>query len=131
MKEKEKAKVYVKEMIASFTLYTVVLMAALHFGKQMAPGTLRTVVMVTPMIGMLAAFWAIVRAFKRMDDYIKRLLLENVAIAAAATIGWTFTYGFLETAGYPKISMFSVWIGFGAVWGGVSCLRNLIDRVQR
>ena len=131
MKEKEKAKVYVKEMIGAFSLYTVVLMAAVHYGKQMEMGPLRTAVMVTPMLGMFAAFWAIVRAFRRMDEYVKRVLLENVAIAAAVTIGWTFTYGFLETAGYPKISMFSVWVGFGAVWGAVSCLRNWLERGER
>lgn len=130
MKEKEKAKVYVKELIASLVLYTVVLMAAVHFGKQMEAGNLKTAVMVSPMVGMIAAFWAMARAYQRMDEYIRRVLLENMAIAAVATIGWTFTYGFMETAGYPKLSMFSVWVGFGSVWGAVSCLRNWFSRAE-
>lgn len=130
MKEKEKAKVYLRELMGALALYMVILFAALYFGKRMEPGPMRASVMVTPMIGMVAAFWAVVRAFRRMDPYIRQLLLENVAIAAAVTIGWTFTYGFLETAGYPKISMFSVWIGFASVWGGVSCLRNWLSKAE-
>ena len=41
--------------------------------------------------------------------YIRMRLLENIALAAAITAGLTFTCGFLETAGFAKLSMFTVW----------------------
>ena len=51
-----------------------------------------------------------------------------MAIAAAVTAGWTFTYGFLENAGYPRLSMFIVWPVMGAVWGLLACIDTLRHR---
>lgn len=39
-----------------------------------------------------------------------------------------FTYGFLETAGYPRLSMFTVWPLMGGVGGALTCIRNWFDR---
>ena len=107
--EKRVAKMYLREMFASLALYTLLLVAAISFGRPMAPGVLRTVVLLSPMIGFGAAIWAIVRQIGRVDEYVRMRLLENVSLAAAITAGLTFSYGFLETAGYPKLSMFTVW----------------------
>jgi hypothetical protein len=55
-------------------------------------------------------------------------MLESFSIAMAITGAVTFTYGFLETAGFPKVSMFSVWIVMGASWALVCGARALRDR---
>jgi hypothetical protein len=55
-------------------------------------------------------------------------LLENIALAAAITVAATFTYGFLETVGYPKMSMFVVWILMAASFGAVNCVRAWVGR---
>jgi hypothetical protein len=49
-------------------------------------------------------------------------------MAAAITLAATFTYGFLETAGFPKVSMFWVWIGMGASTAAVSLARKWTGR---
>lgn len=36
--------------------------------------------------------------------------------------------GFLETAGFPRLSMFWVWGVMGALWGAHTCLRGLFTR---
>ena len=54
--------------------------------------------------------------------------LEGLAIAAAVTAGLTFTYGFLESAGFPKVSMFWVWGVMGTVWAAHTALRCLFSR---
>jgi len=126
--EKRAAKIYMRELIASIALYTVILMAAIHFGRPMEPGVLRTVVLLTPMIGFAAALWAIVRQIQRADEYIRMRLLENVALGAAITAGLTFTYGFLETAGYPKLSMFTVWCVLCLSVAAVQLMRKVLDR---
>ena len=51
-----------------------------------------------------AAVWAIVRQFGRMDEFVRLRSLENFAIAAAVTACVSFTYGFLEGAGFPKLA---------------------------
>jgi hypothetical protein len=61
-----------------------------------------------------------------MDEYARLKSLEAIAISAAFTAGWTLTYGFLENAGFPKLSMGVVWPVMGAVWGTVVCLHRFI-----
>jgi hypothetical protein len=76
----------------------------------------------------MLAVWAVARHIRRIDEYMRMLVLEGLAIAAAATAGLSFTYGFLEGAGYPKLSMFTVWPVMGAVWGIVCLVRYYRDR---
>jgi hypothetical protein len=71
-------------------------------------GLLRTVVLLSPMIGFAMMIRAIARHVARIDEYQRLRLLESLALAFAITGAVTFSYGFLETAGYPKLSMFSV-----------------------
>jgi hypothetical protein len=128
VQEKRAAKIYVRELVGAIALYTVILMAAVKFGRPMAPGVLRTVVLLTPMIGFGAAIWAIARQIGRVDEYVRMRLLENVTLGAAVTAGLTFTYGFLETAGYPKLSMFTVWCVLCLSVCVVQLIRKFLDR---
>jgi hypothetical protein len=126
--EKRNAKRYVRELFGALALYTVLLMLAIEFGRPMAPGALRTAILVSPMIGFGAGIWAIARQVQRADEYVRRLLLENVSLGAAITAGLTFTYGFLETAGFPKLSMFSVWCVLCLSVLAVQVTRKILDR---
>lgn len=128
MKEKERSKLYLVELFAALALYMALLFGAITLAAHLAPGPLRSATAASPMLGFAAMTWAIVRAYRRMDEFERRLLLENMALAAIATMGWTFTYGFLEGIGYPKLTMFSVWTSFGGVWGAASCVRNWMAR---
>lgn len=94
----------------------------------MDEGTLRTLVLLTPMLGFFSAVWAIARHLKRVDEYIRQFTLENIAIAAAITAGATFTYGFMETAGYEKLSMFTIWFVLCGTWGIAGIIRALMNR---
>lgn len=127
MRQKEAARRYHIELFAGLGLYTLLLVAAIKYGPTMADPS-RTALMVSPMLGFAIALWAIIRQFGRMDEYIHLRSLQAIAIAAAATAGWTFTYGFLENAGYPRLSMFTVWPVMGAVWFAVCCVRSLLNR---
>ncbi|MFC5462856.1 hypothetical protein [Massilia niabensis] len=128
MREKRIARIYHRELFAAIALYAVLLTAAIHFGKTMAPGALRTVILTTPMIGFGAAIWAIARHLWRQDEYMRRRLMENIALAAAITAGLTFTYGFLELAGFPRLSMFTVWCVLCGATGVVQLVRKLTNR---
>jgi hypothetical protein len=74
----------------------------------------------------MLAVRAIVRQIRRSDEFMRKMLVEHVAITAAVTAGWTFTYGFLENAGYPKLSMFTVWPAMGAVWA----ILTIVEKVR-
>ncbi|QYF93186.1 hypothetical protein KY495_21275 [Massilia sp. PAMC28688] len=123
MHEKTVARVYFRELGGALLIYGTLLVASIVFGRAMAPGMLRTVVLLSPMIGFALAAWAIARHLGRIDEYQRLMTLENLAIAAATTAGLSFSYGFMETAGYPKLSMFSVWVVMGASWFVVQFIR--------
>jgi hypothetical protein len=128
MLEREALKKYRIELGAAMVVYAATLVGSISFGKPMEPGAMRTLLLLTPAIPLLLAIWAIVRQFSRMDEFVRLRSLENFAIAGAVTAGLTFTYGFLETAGFPKLSMFWVWSLMGATWAAVAGLRCLVAR---
>jgi len=120
--------VYFKELGGAMLLYTVVLILALTIGQRIPPGALQTAVYVSPMLPVLLAVWAIVRQIRRSDEFMRKTAVEHIAITAAVTAGWTFTYGFLENAGFPRLSMFTVWPAMGAVWGLLAIVENVRNR---
>ncbi len=128
MHEKRVTRAYHRELFGAIALYTVLLMAAIRYGRPMDDGMLRILVLVSPMIGFGVMIRAIARHLARVDEFIRKQLMENVALASAITAGLTFTYGFLETAGYPKLSMFTVWCVLCGATGVVCIVRKLIDR---
>jgi hypothetical protein len=128
MREKEATRKYQKELFGAMALYAAVLFGSIHLGKSMEPGVARTALLLTPVIPILLATWAIVRQFGRMDEFVRLRTLESFAIAGAVTAAVTFTYGFLEGMGFPKLSMFWVWPLQGSVWFLVACGRCLVSR---
>jgi hypothetical protein len=128
MFEKRIKKAYNREMLGALAVYVVLLFASMHFGRPLADGVLRTAVLASPMIGFGLMIWAIARMLARLDEYMRRRLLEAIALGAAITAGLTFTYGFLETAGYPRLSMFTVWCVLCGATGLVHWTRALLNR---
>ncbi|MFN3790370.1 hypothetical protein [Massilia sp.] len=128
MHEKRVGKAYMRELMGSIALYTVLLVASVRWGRPMEEGVARTLVLVSPMIGFGLALWAIARHFARVDEYIRRFLLESLAVGAGITAGLSFTYGFLEVAGFPRLSMFTVWCVLCGSTGIVCILRRWLDR---
>ncbi|SHG94843.1 hypothetical protein [Massilia sp. CF038] len=123
MKEQAVRNTFNRELMGALAVYAVILMVSLSAGKGMQPGLARTLVMLSPMIGFMLALRVMVRQMARMDEFLRRTRLENLAMAAAITAGLSFTYGFLELAGFPKLSMFSVWCVLGGAWASITFLR--------
>ncbi len=128
MKEREANRKYQLELGASMLLYSGVLIGSLYLAKPMEAGWERTLLLLTPGLPVFLAVWAIARHFRRMDEFMRLRSLESLAVAAAITAGLSVTYGFLESAGFPKLSMFWVWGVMGLVWGAHACLRCLFTR---
>ena len=128
MLEREARKKNITEMAIAMALYAVVLVVSIKFGRPMEAGTARTLALMAPVIPLLLAVWAIVRQFGRMDEFVRLRSLESFAAAAGITAALTFSYGFLETAGYPKLSMFAVWSLMGISWAAVGGLRCLVRK---
>ncbi|ELX10495.1 hypothetical protein Jab_2c25860 [Janthinobacterium sp. HH01] len=120
---------YMRELFGSIAVYMVLLMASVTYGPAMDSGFLKTIVLATPVIGFFLMIWAVARQLGRMDEYQRIVMLETFTLAAAVTAGVTFTYGFLESAGYPRLSMFLVWGVMGASWLVIGLFRRwVMDR---
>lgn len=126
MLERESRRKYQLELGGAMFLYLAVLFGSIYLAKTMTPGLPRTLLLLSPMIPILLAIWAIARQFQRMDEFVRLRTLEGLAIAAAVTAGLSLTYGFLEGAGFPRLSMFWVWPVMGFVWGLFACARRLV-----
>ncbi len=128
MLEHDAKKKYRIELTATMLLYVVVLVLSIKLARPLAEGPLRTALLLTPLIPLFLSIWVIARGFARMDEFVRLRSLESIAVAAAVTAGVTFSYGFLETAGFPRISMFWVWGIMGFTWATHDVLRRALSR---
>jgi hypothetical protein len=128
MVEKKWKKAYTRELGGSFVVYAFLLVLSIRYGRGIDNEALRPIVLISPMIGFGLAIWAIARHVQRIDEFLRLRVLESLSIAAAVTAALTFSYGFLETAGYPRMSMFAVWPIMGAAWLVVALARGRAQR---
>lgn len=124
MHEQKINKMYFRELFGSMFIYILVLFTVIWFVKDMPSSTTKTLLALLPVIPVLGALWAIVRHFKRMDEYIRVWTLEVIAIAGGITAIFSITYGFLEGVGFPRLTMFVIWGVFMGSWGVIACLRK-------
>lgn len=73
------------------------------------PGAGRVFLALLPVPPMVALALVVIRYLRRLDEMARRIHLEALALAFVGTALLTFAYGFLETTGFPKLSMFFVW----------------------
>ena len=125
-KEKKDAKTYRNELGLSILIYMVVLVGSITIAKPMENGWLRTLIVMTPTIPAFGAFWAIIRHFRRMDEYMRIWILEVIALAGGITAFFSFSYGFLEGMGYPKLSGFIVYGIFMGNWLLITFTRKVV-----
>ena len=125
-KEKKDAKTYLNELGLSILIYMVVLVGSITIAKPMENGWLRTLIVLTPTIPAFGAFWAIIRHFRRMDEYMRVWILEIIALAGGITAFFSFSYGFLEGMGYPKLSGFIVYGIFMGSWLVITFTRKFV-----
>ncbi len=128
MRERDATRKYLLEIGGAMALYIVVLFFALTTAQKLEPGVGRTVLMLSPMIPIALALWAVLRQLRRSDEFQRLRSLEALSIAGGITAGFSLTYGFLEGAGYPKLGMFVVWCVFCGSWAVVSVARSFYCR---
>jgi hypothetical protein len=111
------ARRYIVELGAAFALYAVLLVGANLLEHAWEPtGGARIALSLVPMVGALAAAWAIMRGLWRMDELQRRIQLDAIAMAFMATALVTFGWGFVENDGVPHLRAFMVWPIMAVFW---------------
>ncbi|OZI43677.1 hypothetical protein CEK29_11090 [Bordetella genomosp. 5] len=112
-----KQKRYAVELCAALVLYAVLLVGANLIEAALDPaGGLKIAINLLPMLGALAAAWAIMRALWQMDELQRRIQLDAIAISFLGTALITFGWGFAEGAGLPQLRAFAVWPIMATLW---------------
>lgn len=100
----------------SMAIYMLAVVASSYLLNEFSNGTLRTAVALLPVVPMVAVATVIVRHVRQLDELARKVHLEGLAVGFVGTALVTFSYGFLETAGFPRLSMFMVWSLMGPLW---------------
>jgi hypothetical protein len=109
---------YKIELSASLGAYAALLIISIALLKQpIGPAFWRAIIAMLPMIPGATVCWVIIRQLRRIDELQRRIQYESIATAFAATALLTFSYGFLEGIGFPRMSMFTVWPAMAFFWG--------------
>ncbi len=70
-----------------------------------------------PTLPLLLGFWAIIRYYKRLDEYYQRIHSEAFALGALILGLGVMIWGFGENAGFPALSTMWIAPALIALWG--------------
>ncbi|WNW11055.1 hypothetical protein RRX38_07780 [Pseudomonas sp. DTU_2021_1001937_2_SI_NGA_ILE_001] len=108
---------YLREFAAALVAYVAVLILSLAaLARADLSAAARAAISLAPMLPGLLLCWAVVRQLRRLDELQLRIQFEALGFAFAASALLTFSYGFLEIAGLPKLSLFVVWPLMAVMW---------------
>lgn len=114
---KQATRSYLIEFGGAMLAYAVTLVVALLLVEAHPHAPWRYAVVVAPVIPICFALLAVIRALGRMDELQRRIQLNALGFGFGATAIITFTYGFLELVGFPKVSYLWVLPLMVALWG--------------
>ncbi|MFZ6870513.1 hypothetical protein ACO0LF_00410 [Undibacterium sp. Di27W] len=130
MREKQAQAIYLRELFAALAMYCLFVFGSNYIADPMVASPARSAIIASPILPALLMVWSIVRQFQRMDEYVRLWSLENLGMAAAVTAAFSLSYGFMETTGFPKLSMFVTWSLVMGSWGVITCLRSWKEKSQ-
>lgn len=116
------SKRFLVEFIVILLVYIGCVVVSSSSVRSMPDGAGKIALALLPVIPMIAMAVSIIRRLNSMDELGRKIQLEALAVAFVCTALTTFSYGFLETAGLPRLSAFMVWPIMGGVW----CVATII-----
>lgn len=84
----------------------------------------------TTAVFTLAIAWVLLRAFRRADEYLRRIQLESMAIAFAAVLVGLQVATLLDAAGIIQLHQLAqlILLGGVAIWMTIADLRTRLNR---
>lgn len=119
---------YVMELTGSLLLFGLVQYFSSKIAHSPSFGFWRPLAICSPLVPFLLMIFIVGRHFWQVDEYLRLKILENWAMTAALTGGWTFAYGYLENLGWPRLSMFVIWPTMGFISAFVFAARRILGR---
>src|ERR1700730_7014006 len=98
----------VRGILSSQWAYWCSLVIAALSISYIPPGSIRTAVMLTPVLTALLCVSVAYSLYRHCDEYIRLRLLRCIAVTAIIVAFCTLAYFFLELLGLPHLSM--LWV---------------------
>lgn len=111
------ARTYTIQFLGAMVAYVILLFVSIYLLENNPTAPWRGVVAALPAIPTLLGLLAFIRFLGRMDEMQRRIQFDAIAFAAGATAILTFTWGLLENAGFPHISLIWVLPLMAVLWG--------------
>ena len=122
------ARRYLVEFGSAMAAYVIVILISSAAVEAHPAAGWRFAVAVAPVVPGLFALWAVLRHVGRLDERERRVQLQAATTAGLVTGLVTFTYGFLQLAGAPALSMVYVLPLFIVLWGAGVVAAAVRDR---
>ena len=116
MSQATAARIYTRDFLVAMLAYAVAVWISVSVPTTVDP-VFRIPLVLVPLIPAAFALRAYLRFLSRMDELGQRIQLEALAIGFGAAGMLTFAYGFLEHAGFPRLSYVWVFPLMIALWG--------------
>lgn len=120
------ARTYMIQFLSAMGAYVILVIVSITLLKSNPTAPWRGLVAVLPVIPASVVVLAVVRYIGRMDELQRLIQLDALGAAFGATALLTFTWGLLENAGFPHLSLIWVLPLMAVLWGvgvGVAAYR--------
>lgn len=107
---------YTGRLLGGFAAYAAILIPAILWLNRHPESAWRVPVALLPVLPVVFVLWSMRRYFREADELQKRIQLEGFAFGFAGVAMAMLTYGFLEMAGFPRLSAWWYWTAMGACW---------------
>jgi hypothetical protein len=118
MMNKSAGKIYAKEFLSAMGAYVIVLLVSVTL-INISSGSAwwRIPLALAPVVPAIFAMRAYIRFVSRMDEMQRRIQFEALAFGFGSAAILSFSYGFLEMVGFPRLSWIFVLPLMIAMWG--------------
>lgn len=118
MMSKSASRLYMKEFGTAMAAYVIVLIVSITLINMSSNSAWwRIPLALAPIIPAIFAMIAYMRFMGRIDELQRRIQFEALAFGFGSAGILTFSYGFLENVGFPRISWLFVFPLMIALWG--------------
>lgn len=107
---------YRLRMLVSMAIYIALVYVSVRWLHREPAAPWKYMIAVMPMLPVLFVPVFVVQFLHSLDELQRRIQLESLGFAFAASALSSLTYGFLENAGLPHLNWVWVWPMMGIFW---------------
>jgi hypothetical protein len=111
---------YIRDSLLAAGAHIILAYVSIMLLKQTSATALRYLIAILPMLPLIFAFRSFLHQLAHMDELQQRIQLQAIGFATGATGMITLTYGYLENAGLPQLSMIWIFPLICLLWAGAS-----------